>query len=441
MRGILKYFYLLYLCTNIFLPKLIFGQSSFYIFEPISVTILFLLLISGKLSLKTGIEKSYLIFMAICFLALLEGIQITSFFDKKAALLLVKFSSFILMMSAGYFVGELFSKTTTLRVLYSQILFVLITGGYVIFNMIMSPTTIDIMTQGYSQDYRLIGYTGFGYEYGRGVRMLGTTSVPMGVYVAFLFSVFSSLYIAFRNKSYLLCSIISFFGVMLTYSRSGFIALSVSLLYLLSEKMLKQRFLVITMALLFGGFLVGQQFFRIGDITRSYGVTAKMASVSEALYSQGETLQDSSRRVLIWKEALDYIGEHPGVLITGSGYGEYYTSACVSTSFLESLFFATLFQSGALGLLAILAHFYLLWKNSRRYSLESGSKFYAAIFYGYKIFIPGFFIANLVGGNSLQTDFLAPVFFFILGVCHYQSTRVRVNSNPRPAIGGPAHDN
>ena len=54
------------------------------------------------------------------------------------------------------------------------------------------------------------------------------------------------------------------------------------------------------------------------------------------------------------------------------------------------------------------------------------NQLYSAILYGVKLFIPGFFIANSVGGNSLQTDFIVPFFFFIIGTTIYKLKKEEV---------------
>jgi hypothetical protein len=127
----------------------------------------------------------------------------------------------------------------------------------------------------------------------------------------------------------------------------------------------------------------------------------------------------SQQRIIYVLRGWDYIVDNPFSLFLGTGFGEMYTYALLDTPHLESLILTTLFQSGVFTLLCLVAHFYFLWSTARYGSVRAHSPFRRSIFYGYKLYIPGLLLANLVGGNSLQTDFIAPVFYFLLGACMY----------------------
>ena len=70
-------------------------------------------------------------------------------------------------------------------VFYSQIIFLLSTGCYVLYYHILDTPSIQILSGSYSQEYRLIGFTGYVYDFDK-IYRLGNTSVNMGVYVALI---------------------------------------------------------------------------------------------------------------------------------------------------------------------------------------------------------------------------------------------------------------
>lgn len=204
-----------------------------------------------------------------------------------------------------------------------------------------------------------------------------------------------------------------FFGCLLTYSRSGLLVTVLGVLYLLIDKAKNKQVIVLFVGVIMSLFALSR-YVDLAELMTSFGSLGKLVETSG--------VQDGSaqQRVAYVMMAKDYVLDHPYVLFFGTGYGESYTLSLIGTPHLESLIFTTFFQSGIFVVLILMAHFFYLWKYANKYSKGSCGNVYSAVLYGYKIYIPGLVLANLVGGNSLQTDFMAPFFYFMLGVCIYR---------------------
>jgi hypothetical protein len=412
IRSIIFFVTVLYACTTIFTPKIDIGIAPVYFFEPVFLAMVIYLFKKNKLHFSTNIEKTYLLFSILTVFTYLEGPLITGIFDVKPALLLLKFTIFVMMIPVVRYLNGTVSDQVFIRILHSQFLFVLLSGLYVVFNMLVNPISLGDMIWSYSPAYRLIGFTGqaIGID---GLNAIGNTSVQMGVYTGFLFLISMSLFVHLKKPMYLWWSLIMFFGSLLTYSRSGLLVIFFGILYLLIDKAKNKRVIR-----LFAGavtaLFVFSLYVDLFELITSFGSLGKLVETSG--------VQDGSaqQRVAYVSMAKDYVLDHPYALLFGTGYGESYTMSLIGTPHLESLIFTTLFQSGIFVVLILMAHFFYLWKYASQYSRVIGTNVYGAVLYGCKIYIPGLLLANLVGGNSLQTDFMAPFFYFIFGVCMYR---------------------
>lgn len=412
VRSFVLIVIVLYAGTTIFTPKIGIVWQPFYFFEPLFLVTVSYLLARNRLVYSSRIETTYILFSILTLLTYFEGPLYTGDVDVKAFFLIVKFSMFVMMIPVIRYLNGAVTDRIFLLTFHSQLVFVLLFGSYVVYNMLVDPVGLLEMSFGYSPSYRLIGFTGQAIDFDN-IYELGHTSVQMGVYTGFLFLLCLSLYVHLRSFHYLVWALIMFFGSLLTYSRSGLLVIVLGVFYLLFDKIMNRRVITILFAAITGLFVLSLFYDLLGFMT-SFGSLGKV--VESGGYEDGS----SQDRIAFWFMAINYVREHPFTLLFGTGYGEIYTMNLIGTSNLESLIFTTLFQSGVFVLAVLLAHFYYLWKYSNKLSKNVRGNKYRAILYGCKLYIPGLLAANLVGGNSLQTDFIAPFYYFTLGVCFYR---------------------
>jgi hypothetical protein len=411
VRSFILMIVVLYASTTIFTPKIGIIAQPFYFFEPLFLLIVFYLLARNRLVFSSRIETTYIIFSILTLITYFEGPLYTGDVDVKAFFLIVKFSMFVMMIPIVRYLNGLVTDQIFIFTLHSQLIFILLVGSYVVYNMLVDPVGLVEMSFGYSPSHRLIGFTGQAFDF-QSLYKLGHTSVQMGVYTGFLFLLCLSLYVHLRKFHYLVWALIMFIGSLLTYSRSGLLVIFLGFFYLIFDKIKNRRVITILLASVTALFVLSLFYDLLGFVT-SFGSFGKI--VESGGYKDGS----SQDRIKFWLMGINYALEHPYILFFGTGYGEIYTMNLIGTANLESLIFTTLFQSGLFVLLVLLAHFYYLWKYSYKLSKNVRGNNYRAILYGCKLYIPGLFAANLVGGNSLQTDFIAPFFYFTLGVCFY----------------------
>jgi hypothetical protein len=403
---------LLYACTTVFTPKINLGIAPVYLFEPIFLLVVIYLFLSNKISIETNIEKTYILFCIISALTYFEGPLYTDTYDIKPIAICIKFSIFIFLLPVARYLNGAISERLFLRIIYSQFLFIFITSIYVVFNMIQNPISLGDMIWGYSAQYRLIGLTGqsFGMD---GLTHIGNTSVQMGVYTGLLFLICLSLYINFNKSIYIIFLMIIFLGSLLTYSRSGLVVIALGLMYFIFDNLRNRKVIQLLIVVLVAFFSLSI-FIDLSGFITSFGSFGKLVETSG--YEDGSAQQ----RVAYVMSALDYMSAHPYAIFFGTGYGDSFTMSLIGTPHLESLILTTIFQSGIFALFILISHFYYLWRYSNHYSKKINKNIYRAVLYGYKLYIPGLVLANLVGGNSLQTDFIAPFFYLVLGICLYR---------------------
>lgn len=412
LRAIIVLVAVLYASTTVFTPKLDVGIATVYLFEPIFLLTILCLLVADKLKFNTNIERSYCAYIALTALTYLEGPLYTGHFDITPALLIVKYSLFIMMMQIARYVNSAVSDRILIKIIYSQVIFVVSAGLYVVYNMVVNPISLGDMIWDYSPLYRLVGFTGQAIGI-QGFRSIGNTSVQMGIYIGFLVLICLSLYRHLRKSIYLFLTLVLFFSSLLTYSRSGLLVIIIGVLYFLIDNFKNKGTIklfsgAIALLWLFSFYLAPI------DLLTSFGSLGKVAETSG--YEDGS----AQMRIEYVMRAMNYIIEYPYVFFIGTGYGESYTYSLIGTPHLESLLFTTLFQSGIFVFAILLLHFYYLWEYAKRYSGKVQGDLNRAVLYGYKLYIPGLFVANIVGGNSLQTDFLAPLFYFMIGICIFR---------------------
>jgi hypothetical protein len=408
----LFYIFILYVATTVFTPKIDFGSVTIYLFEPFLILITFYLILKKKIIFLTYIEKSYLLFMAISILTYPIGVFNTDIIDTKTIFLIVKYVSFGFIIPISYYYSKYINEKRIGLIVFIQSLFVIIFGSYVLFNMILFPIPMGDIIWGYSQEYRLIGFTGYGISL-NGLRMVGTTSVQTGIFVSLIFLIYLSLYVNLSKRKYLYMMIFLFIGEMLTQSRSGLLAALIGILYIILDKYNNKNILKILFTSILGLTSI-IWYFDLLEFISTFGTIGKVFATID--FKDGS----SQIRLMYLESAIKYVSENPLTIFIGTGYGGDFSQELIGTSFLENLIFTVLFQSGIVAFTVVVSTFYFMWHYAKKYTNKKKHNIYSAILYGVKLFIPGFFLANAVGGNSLQTDFIVPFLFYIIGTTIYK---------------------
>ena len=420
ISAMIFWVFLLHIGSVALTPKIDFGFIVLYPLEPLFLLTIAFLLIKKRLKLVTLIEKNYLLFIAACIITYPIGVIYSDTIATKTPFLILKFSAYAFVIPIVYYFKDAINEKHVDAILKYQFLFIAAFGSYVIFNLVSKPIPMGEVIWGYSREYRLIGFTGLavGLE---GARQVGTTSVQAGILVAMLTLIYLSIYIHQKNNIYLIMFFAGIGGELLTQSRSGLLVLTVGVVYLFFSRIKNKR--VISLAI-FSMLSIAALAYHL-DL---FKIMSSFGTLSKVISSEGSADSSTQLRFKFMMLAYDFIKEKPWAIITGTGYGEEYTFELIGTPFLENLLFTALFQSGIIGFILSAAFFYTAWYYASKYSNSKKSNIYSSALYGIKIFMPGFFIVNCIGGNSLQTDFIAPLFFFLIGIGVIKE-KYQINSN------------
>jgi hypothetical protein len=404
----LKKYYMLFLCTNIFFPKLNLGFGNFYFFEFINIGLFALLIGSGKLRMNS-IAKSYALFIAISFLSFFVGVMSFKLFDSQSFARLLKFSFFIFYLIIPFYILKYVSIKDLFKVINYQIIFFIAAGAYVLYNVLIDPISVHDSIWGYDNKYRLIGLTGYGIGLDGSIeRLFGTTSVSMGVFIAFIFLIYLAFYRADRSRK-LLFTLLLLTGLeLLTYSRTGLIVMVTGLFYYFILNLKPGLIFKVTFLsfLLLGALLV----FDALDQISTLGTVAKLTDLS--------ALEDP--RVEMLFAGLTYLWHHPLAILFGSGFGELYTLKAVGYPHLEGLIPTMLVTSGIVAVFLLCLHFFLLWRACKQHTKEKNND-YQTFLYGIRLFVPGWFISSTISGNTFQTDFYFPIVYFIFMISYLKT--------------------
>ena len=408
--SLLKRYYILFLCVNIFLPKLNLGFGSFYFFEIINLILFALFILRGKVLLDS-VTLTYFIFIFIGHLSYIIGYAQFGFFDATSYARLLKFTFFIFYILAPYFLLNKVSERDILKVLNWQFIFFLTAGAYVVYNMITDPKPIHYYVWEYSNENRLIGLTGYGIDLTGKIAMLqGSTSVAMGVYIAFVFLMFLSIYHFYGGRRNLAKVCILIVLEFLVYSRSGLLVMGTGLLYYFAINAKPATILKVAGATCL--IVVTVIFFNLGEKITQAGSLNKLFSMS--------VTQDPRYRMA--EAAYNHMSENPQVLFLGGGYGEKYTKETIGYTQLEGLLPTTLISSGVFAVLILCLHFFIVWYYSRNEYFRRQNE-YSVFLYGMRLFVPGWALTALIAGNTFQTDFYFPVIYFVFVTSYYLSKK------------------
>lgn len=409
----------LFMALTIISPKIDLGVGGIYPITLMYTAIAPIYVIAaGKVRVRVsgGIIESYTFFMIICLLAWLVGFVRLGTPDFVSLMLWVEYLVYItavyLFILNRHWASLRFMKLS----IATQVCAIGLFTCFVIYNMVAFPIPVGDLIWGYSPQYRMVGFTGQALS-GGGLVVIGNTSVQMGVFSALIGLTSLALAISLRKKIYIAFFVISVTGLLFTYSRSGFLVLLVGLLYLVilnwRNKHLMKVLVIVGFIALMIGVTVGLE---VGSLP--IGVLGKFELTSD--------FQDasSSQRMRYWLAAADFISNNGSCLLLGCGYGEEYTYSQIRTPHLESLVLTTLYQVGLAASLLLVLHFFLIWRLMKKINSSSTCMYLRGFSLGFMVFMPGFFVANLVGGNSLQTDFIAPIFYGLLGCIIARSQNV-----------------
>jgi hypothetical protein len=408
--SLFKRYYIFFLCVNIFLPKINLGFGSFYIFEFINLFLFAFVIIRGKI-LINAVTLSYVAFIVIGYISFLFGMLHFNLFDANSFARLIKFTFFIFYIIAPFLILDRLSEQDLRKVVHYQFLFFLAAGGYVIYHMITEPQTMTEYIWGYDNRYRLVGFTGYAIDLsGKMERLPGTTSVSMGVYVAFVFLIYLSIYHFYKGTSNLVKVLLLVLLEFLVYSRAGLLVMTVGLLYYFVLNARPSTIFKFSAAVLL---VIGCIFyFDLVTQVTSAGSLSKVFNMNV----------ENDPRARMLNAGIEYVRENPQALIIGTGYGEVYTYKTVGYTHLEGLLPTTLITSGIFAIVALCLHFFFIWLYARNEYIRSSNKF-GVFLYGVRLFVPGWFLSALVAGNTFQTDYYFPVIYFIFVGAYYMSQR------------------
>jgi hypothetical protein len=402
---------LAYAGLTILIPKLDVGGVTFYITEPLFFLAVLSSLAYAKYRIVGAIDRTYLLFCAMSFFAFWEGYFYTGLLDLQSAARIVKYVVYAAMLSFGVLYRDRITERNVRNIITIQIFFVAVAGLYVLFNIArLHPSAVQLIWS-YSNQFRLVGMTGYVIQ-GAHLALIGTTSVSMGVFIAFIGLLCTSFYGCTRRSRYLVAAAVVAIGELLTFSRTGLVVLLMGWSYMawinrhsrrLLQSIVAACLIIASLMAVFG--------------TKEVLQLASLGSLLRFSSSQGGLFDASTnQRISYLVDAVRYIEGHPLSLLFGTGYGENYTYALIGTPHLESLIMTTLFQCGIFTTIILIVHFYAIWRSARQYRKSSQKDLWSQIMAGIEAFVPGFFVANLIGGNSLQTDFFAPLFYFLIGI-------------------------
>jgi hypothetical protein len=308
-----------------------------------------------------------------------------------------------------YLILDELSKKDIVKVINFQFLFFLSAGAYVVFHMVTEPKAIHELVWIYDNRNRLVGLTGYGINLEGKIEMLpGSTSVSMGVYVAFVFLIFLAQYHFYGGKWNLVKVLVLVALEFIVYSRSGLLVMTIGFLYyffLNAKPATILRFTgagILLIAVLF--------FFNLEEKVTQAGSINKLFTM--------KVVDDPRYRML--QSALEHIAENPQVLLLGGGYGEKYTFLTVGYTQLEGLLPTTLISSGVFAVLLICFHFFAIWYYARREYFRVKNEF-SPFLYAFRLFVPGWALTALIAGNTFQTDFYFPIIYFVFIASYYLS--------------------
>jgi len=395
---------LVYVSYNIFLPKIGLFGFPVYALELVAVGSIVLFVFSGELKLSK-LMVLYFAFAVALLISNIRAAATSGILDTQALLQVARGVIFIMMFEVGRRFSSMYPTKVLQGVINANVTFLVVCTAFVAANIVLTGIQVNELMYGYDARFRVIGFTGMQLTTDFGLVLVGTTSVPMGAFSGFFAVLYLSKFINQRSTwNFLLFSVLSL-SCLLTFSRAGLILLLLSIIILLLQRQ-KYR-LLFSLTAMFTVLLILVFSFSTGSIL---GVFAKFVGSDTELFSD-------PTRLKIYLGGFDALFSSLSSTLLGVGYGGVYLQDATGYAFLESLFLNTLVGAGPFALVLLLVFFGHMCRlasvNVRVPSDPQGT-----ILMAIRAFIPGWIVQNLVGGNSLNTDFFAPVLFFIFGWAH-----------------------
>lgn len=182
----------------------------------------------------------------------------------------------------------------------------------------------------YTQEYRLIGYTGHVLDNYQ-IYRIGNTSVNMSVYICLILFISIQKLIYKQNLINYSIAMALFICLLLTYSRSGLLAFLPGLI-LIAILNFKKKIIFWNILLIFGSIVFLSYFYNLIEIISNFGSIGKIIKYQELI----ETEILINPRTEIWTHGLNFIFNNPMTIIFGIGYGEKISEAITGIAFYES---------------------------------------------------------------------------------------------------------
>ncbi len=217
-------------------------------------------------------------------------------------------------------------------------------------------------------------------------------------------------------------------GVMVTFSRAGYLALAVSvyaITFFRSKKLLLLLGLLTAVVVLNPNFLPQGIRYRLGQTLEE-----DPGHQSHAVHMGGKALdQSSSDRVKVWAGALHMIQEHPvfgiGYFLFESKIRHYYTGLKSHDPHNTYLHIAA-----EMGIPALLVFLWVFWKiflEAHRLYRTTQDPFLKALALGFLAGFFGILISNLYGSRLNYSEVSS--YFWILAALIFQARRLETNSH------------
>jgi len=280
------------------------------------------------------------------------------------------------------------------------------------FSIAMENLT-DFSQSSYSPTLFAVGFTGRAIGLG-GFYLVGSSSINYGILNAGLSFLAFNYYIKSRRIGWLMCVILYSLGVVLTMSSTALVVLLLgfSVYFVLKGNRPLRAVLLplsgIMFVMLIANLPVDQDgLFAFGDFVKTL----------QGVIFGTEGAAHVNVRLQTIERALTSIGQHPYVIWTGAGIGDYIaTTMNARDPLIESFAIDALLNAGALGFAALVVSFVLLGLGVRRALSAGGAIGIAAT--ATVMYAPGLLFANTISGNSIQSEFVGGLLFMLLAICY-----------------------
>ncbi len=401
----LQFVVLAYICFQPLIPKVYLGPLPVHPAELLFVIVVFLELARGRGVVRPALELTPL--LGLIFLSLATSVLGPISTGGRVVVAEPVLLSLKYLIPFAIFLLSWDTLPDPMLVFRASTFALVIQIAIPVGSTILDPVTGVNLLYEYGYRYRAIGLSGYAIGAG-GLQLVGTTSVQMGAYFSLYAFLSVSLYAQKNRLRYVLIAAVLMIGLLLTFSRTGLFVLALGMpLIIASQRRQLRRLIAVgislgSVAALVFGPAIWQVLLAYTSLGRIFGARG---------------LRDTSTTIRLDRiqYAVEELSQHPLYLITGSGYGEAYTSSLTPFTHFESFLITSLYQSGFLSILLVFAFFGLLWwRVPRRGDSSTIDSWSSAAQISILAFSIGWFFSLTFSGNLLQTDFLAPAVVYWL---------------------------